>query len=79
MDQVQNLAAGDGIGAGERLVEKEHLRLVHERLGQLGPLPHALGIAPDGPVGVFASSPPLPAPARGRPRAAAAQACQQAA
>ena len=49
-DQV---AAGDRVGAGERLVEEEDERVVDEGLGELGPLPHPLGVAADGAVGVL--------------------------
>ena len=52
-DHFQQVAPGHRIGAGERLVQKQHARLVDQRLGQLRPLPHSLGVAADRPVHVF--------------------------
>ena len=49
LDDVHQIAAGHRIGAGERLVEKQHLRVVDQRLGQFDALPHALGVAADRP------------------------------
>ena len=40
-DERQHLLAADRVQAGGRLVEQDQLRVGHERLGQLGPLPHA--------------------------------------
>ena len=51
-DDVHQVAAGHGIGAGERFVQEKHQRIVHQGLGELGPLPHALGVAAHLAVGV---------------------------
>ena len=60
-DQV---AAGDRVGAGQRLVEEQHLRVVDEGLGELGPLPHPLGVAADRPGRRARSCRPRRAPGR---------------
>ena len=78
-DQVDQLAAGDRVGAGEGLVEEEHPGVMDQRLGQLGPLPHPLRVSADGPVGVLGHADLLEDPLRGGPRAPTAQAGERAA
>ncbi len=76
-DRVDQLAAGDGVGAGQRLVEEEHEGVVQDRLGQLDPLAHPLGIAADGPAGGLGHVHALERPLGGLGRAAPAQAGEQ--
>ena len=65
----------DGIEAVERLVEQQQLGRVHERLGQLDALAHALREAADARARrrprARRSRSPRPPPPRGRPRRAA--------
>ncbi len=44
-DALDDLGARDRVDAGQRLVEDEQRRVVHQALGQLGALAHALGEA----------------------------------
>ena len=77
MIDVDQLAAGDRVGARERLVEEEHERVVHHRLGQLDPLPHPLRIAADRPAGVLGHPHQLERPLGRLTRPATAQAAEQ--
>ena len=51
LDHADRLAARDRIHAGQRLVEDQQLRIVHERLRQLDALAHALAVGADLLVG----------------------------
>ena len=44
MEQIDDVDALAGVEAGERFVEHEHLGIVHDRLGDLDPLSHALRV-----------------------------------
>ena len=44
-DLLEDDGARGGIGAGERLVEQEHVGIVDDRLGELGALAHAAAVA----------------------------------
>ena len=44
LDQLHQVEALVGVEAVEGLVEEEHLRVVHQGLGHLDPLAHALGV-----------------------------------
>ncbi len=68
MDDVHQVAAGDRVGAGERLVEEEDERVVDEGLRELGALAHPLGVAADGPVGVLGHADDVERPGRGLAR-----------
>ena len=46
-DEVEHLLAAERVEAGGRLVEQHQLGVADERLGELGPLPHAGGEAAD--------------------------------
>ena len=50
----------------ERLVQQQHLRVVHQRGGHLDPLPHALGVGRDPPVLRVGHLHDVDGPARGR-------------
>ena len=52
--QLVDLAPPAGIDARQRLVQQQQPGIVHQRLGQLDPLPHAVAAAgqpPAGPIG----------------------------
>ena len=51
LEQLDEAQALHGIGAVQRLVEHEHVRIGHERGRDLGALPHALAERVDAPVG----------------------------
>ena len=54
MDQLENLFLAFGIQAIGRLVEKDNLRVVDDRLGQLEPLLHPGRVGVDLPVALLA-------------------------
>ncbi len=41
---------GQRIGSGQRFVQEQHLRIVHERLGQFNPLTHPFRVTADRPA-----------------------------
>jgi hypothetical protein len=51
VDQLMDVAGGDRIQAGGRLVEEQHLRVAEQRPGQSDPLAPALGQGAAGIVG----------------------------
>src|SRR5215471_9146979 len=50
VQQVHHVQPLPWVHAVERLVEQQHLRVVHQRAGHPDPLPHALGVGGDLPV-----------------------------
>jgi hypothetical protein len=48
--QVHHLQPLPGVEPVERLVQQQHLRVVHQRRGDPGPLAHSLGVGADPPV-----------------------------
>ena len=76
-EKVDRLRAHHRVEAVQRLVQHHDLGPVGDRLGQLDPLPHALAVAGDPPVGRVDQSDPLQRP-RGQPfRLAPLQPVQQ--
>ena len=73
-DDVHQIAPRHRIGAGQRLVEKQHFRIVHQRLGQFDPLPHPLRVAANRPALVPRHADRLDRPLGGGARFAARQA-----
>ena len=54
MDDVEQVAPGDGVGdCPSGFVEEEDKWVVNQGLGQFGALAHPFGIAFDRPIGVF--------------------------
>ena len=51
VDQLVDVAGGDRVEAGGRLVEEQHLRVAEQRPGQGDPLAQALGQGAAGIVG----------------------------
>jgi hypothetical protein len=47
LDQVHHAPAVDGVHAGQRLVQEQHLRVVGQGLGQLDALAHPLAVPAD--------------------------------
>ena len=51
-DELDQVGAGDRVGAAQRLVEEDERRVVGDRLGDLRPLPHAAAHLPHALAGV---------------------------
>ena len=77
-DHGNQVAAGDGVRAAERFVQKQHAGFVDQGLGQLDPLPHALRIAANRAAHVLRHADPGDGLFGGRGRRAAAHARQPA-
>ena len=71
LEEIDHLGPTHGIETVERLVEDQDPGVVAEGVGELDPLPHALGVAGDPPLGGVGETDPFERLPRARSSASA--------